>query len=193
MLLAAIVALLTPAAAAAQQADSAAVQQADSAAATAQARRVPLESRGVSPRGAFLRSLLVPGWGQAQLDRGTAGALFVITEAMSATMAIKSKRALNRARDARGDSLFVGFETGNDGGFALDSLGNRIAIFQPDPLGARTRSRKQQFEDWLALLAFNHLFAGADAYVAAHLSDIPARVRAYRTTDGYVISAGFSW
>ena len=31
-------------------------------------------------------------------------------------------------------------------------------------------------EDWIALLVFNHLVSGADAFVAAHLWDLPAQV-----------------
>ena len=36
----------------------------------------------ISPRSAFLRSLFVPGLGQAALDRGTAGGIFVSLEAL---------------------------------------------------------------------------------------------------------------
>ncbi len=42
----------------------------------------------------------------------------------------------------------------------------------------RTRSqraddKRREHEDWLVLLGFNHLFAGLEAYVSAHLSDFP--------------------
>ena len=33
--------------------------------------------------------------------------------------------------------------------------------------------KRQEEEDWLVLLVFNHLFAAAEAYVAAHLQDFP--------------------
>ena len=39
----------------------------------------------------------------------------------------------------------------------------------------RVRSRRTQYEDWIAVLVFNHLFAGADAFVAAQLWDMPIR------------------
>jgi hypothetical protein len=31
-------------------------------------------------------------------------------------------------------------------------------------------------EDWIAFIIANHLFSGADAYVAAHLWDLPTQI-----------------
>jgi hypothetical protein len=42
---------------------------------------------------------------------------------------------------------------------------------------ARAESKRQEHEDWLVLLAFNHLFAGLEAYVSAHLADFPGDLR----------------
>ncbi len=39
---------------------------------------------------------------------------------------------------------------------------------------ARAEDKRREHEDWLVLLAFNHLFSGLEAYVSAHLSDFPA-------------------
>lgn len=46
---------------------------------------------------------------------------------------------------------------------------------------ANTSAKRQEVEDWLVLWVFNHLFAGAEAYVSAHLQDFPAdlEVRAF--------------
>ena len=41
----------------------------------------------------------------------------------------------------------------------------------------RADDKRREHEDWLVLLAFNHLFAGLEAYVSAHLSDFPADLR----------------
>jgi hypothetical protein len=41
----------------------------------------------------------------------------------------------------------------------------------------RGDSKRQEHEDWLVLLAFNHLFAGLEAYVSAHLADFPGDLR----------------
>ena len=35
------------------------------------------------------------------------------------------------------------------------------------------RARALHVEDWVAVILFNHLFSGADAYVAANLWDLP--------------------
>lgn len=42
---------------------------------------------------------------------------------------------------------------------------------------ARLVSKRQERQDWLILLAFNHLFAGLEAFVSSHLQDFPADVR----------------
>ncbi len=42
---------------------------------------------------------------------------------------------------------------------------------------ARAEDKRREHEDWLVLLAFNHLFAGLEAYVSAHLADFPGDLR----------------
>jgi hypothetical protein len=39
------------------------------------------------------------------------------------------------------------------------------------------KSKRQEVQDWLVLWGFNHLFAGAEAFVAAHLRDFPRDLR----------------
>ena len=34
-------------------------------------------------------------------------------------------------------------------------------------------AKRQEVQDWMVLWIFNHLFAGAEAFVAAHLQDFP--------------------
>jgi hypothetical protein len=41
----------------------------------------------------------------------------------------------------------------------------------------RGNDKRQEHEDWIVLLAFNHLFAGLEAYVSAHLADFPGDLR----------------
>jgi hypothetical protein len=135
----------------------------------------------ISPRSAFLRSLFVPGLGQAALDRGTAGGIFASLEALSILMAIKTKRDLGVARRLEADSVF----------FEIDSDGD--TVFVPSPVAGRVRARKQHFEDWIALLIFNHLFAAADAFVAAQLWDVPARVSVTREGDRTRLTATVRW
>lgn len=126
----------------------------------------------ISPRRALLQSLLIPGWGQASLDRNTAGGLFVALEVTSIAMLVQSKRQLSIARDAARDSV-------------LDtSTGTYVA----NPLAARVRPRKRAVEDWTALLIFSHLIAAADAFVAAHLWDVPIQVQGHEGSRSASIS-----
>ncbi len=37
--------------------------------------------------------------------------------------------------------------------------------------------KRQEEEDWLVLLVFNHLFAAAEAFVSAHLQDFPEELK----------------
>src|SRR5207245_5662097 len=51
--------------------------------------------RGVRPMGAFLRSFLLPGWGQAATDRPMTGAAFVAWEGITAMMTFKAQQEAN--------------------------------------------------------------------------------------------------
>src|SRR6185503_8537197 len=46
--------------------------------------------------------------------------------------------------------------------------------FTPD----RIKARRTHYEDWIAAIIFNHLFSGADAYVAANLWDFRTNIGA---------------
>ena len=98
----------------------------------------------ISPGNALWRSLLLPGWGQARLNRKLTGGIFVAWEGVTLGMTLKTRSELRYLRR-------VGSIRGND--------------------------KRQEHEDWLVLLAFNHLFAGLEAYVSAHLADFPGDLR----------------
>jgi len=51
--------------------------------------------RGVRPLGAFWRSFLLPGWGQAVTNRHTTGATFVAWEGVTAMMTLKAQQEAN--------------------------------------------------------------------------------------------------
>jgi hypothetical protein len=99
-----------------------------------------LQRQPISPLGAFWRSFLIPGWGQARLNRKLSGGIFVAWEGVTFGMSLKTRRELRYLR-----------RTGS----------------------ARADRKRQEHEDWLVLLGFNHLFAGLEAYVSAHLADFP--------------------
>ncbi len=125
---------LLPSAAAAQ--DTAAVRGAAAAADTL--------IRRPGPMGAFWRSFLLPGWGQARLNRKLTGGIFVAWEGLTLGMSLKTRHELAYLRRSG---------------------------------SARAENKRREHEDWIVLLAFNHLFAGLEAYVSAHLGDFPGDLR----------------
>jgi hypothetical protein len=52
-------------------------------------------------------------------------------------------------------------------------------------------SKRQEVQDWLVLWGFNHLFAGAEAFVAAHLRDFPKDLRVRAVPGGVGVSLPF--
>jgi hypothetical protein len=98
----------------------------------------------ISPFNALWRSLLLPGWGQARLNRKLAAGVFIAWEGVTLGMSLKTAQELKYLRRT------------NSG---------------------RADDKRQEHEDWLVLLAFNHLFAGLEAYVSAHLADFPGDLR----------------
>ena len=229
-MLAACTALALPARVEAQQRDS--VARAAAANDSARARQGGADTvpkPPISPKSAFLSSVLLPGYGQSRLDRGEAGALFVLVEAISLAMIQKSAADLRQARRFENDSLVLGYTT-NSGSPVIpnptDPNGGTVRIEcregltpgyrptgttvvdladgQTKPLYAivcptyfstrLVQARRTHVEDWVALLLFNHLIAGADAYVAAHLWDLPGRVSVVPAPGGgTALSFQVSW
>jgi hypothetical protein len=103
-----------------------------------------LQRQYISPLNAFWRSFLLPGWGQARLNRKLSGGIFVGWEGVTLGMSLKTRKELRYLR-----------RTGSP----------------------RADDKRQEHQDWLVLLAFNHLFAGLEAYVSAHLADFPGDLR----------------
>jgi hypothetical protein len=157
-------------------------------------RAVPVQRAGlvppISPRRAFLSSLLVPGLGQVKLDRPSAGALFVAVELTAIALASKSAYDLRAAKRFRADSVVQDYPVDTLTGAPLTTGRRRVeGPFTNDLVGAR----RVHLEDWLAVLAFNHLIAGAEAFVAANLWDLPGQVGALRTARGPALQLSFRW
>ena len=169
----------------------------------AQERPVPVAPRvllvdsirpPISPGRAFLQSLLIPGLAQSRLDR-PAGVLFVAVEVLALTMFAKSSYDQRIAADFSRDSTPATYEIDPATGLPRrDPATNELIVDTwrgPRYTTARAQARRAHVEDWRALLVFNHLFAGADAFVSAQLWDLPGRVDlriAPRTSRlGYVI------
>jgi len=152
--------------------------------------RIPL-----SPRAALVRSMLVPGLGQKDLDRPKAAAFFATIEVGAIGMAIKSKHDLGVAKAARRDTTV---ET------LLDASGKPVidpATGLPKTFGKpknqnladRLRARRTHLEDWIAGIVFNHLFSGADAWVAAQVADFNSNVTVSAVGREVQVSARIAW
>jgi hypothetical protein len=134
----------------------------------------------VTPRKAFLQSVLVPGLGQSSLDRRYTGAAFFLVEALSIAFVHRTAEDLRTAKAFLGDSVPLTYQLDPATGIAQrDGKGDPIvATWQKSSYTADlVRARKLQLEDWVAVLIFNHLVAGADAFVAAQLWDLPQHVK----------------
>ena len=182
---------VSPSAARAQQVDSARAGVAQPAPAEPARNRNP----ALSPRRAFLMSLLAPGSMQLRLGRRKAATIFLVAEAATVGMSLKSWNDLRKAKAARADTV---------GTPVLDPSGNPVidpvtglpqVTFAPrNPnLAGRVRARRAHLEDWVAVVVFNHLFAGADAYVAANLTDFDANVEVSAVRRGMQLAARVAW
>ncbi len=130
----------------------------------------------ITARRAFLYSALLPGLGQTALDRKYTGATFFLIEAMSWALLRRSAADERTAKAFLGDSVPGTYAIDPTTGLAQrDAHGNPVVATwtQTTYTADLVRARKLHVEDWVAVILFNHLFSGADAYVAANLWDLP--------------------
>ena len=133
---------------------------------------------GVSPTGAFLRAVLVPGWGHASIGARTRAGFYFVLEATSGYGILRTRRRISEARN-RADfrEPVIRAELADQGIVEVDAIQE---VLDADPtledLTALTESRLQQQEDWAALGIFLLFLSGADAYVSSHLKDFPAPI-----------------
>ena len=188
--LALVLVLLAPSALLAQRADSTRVGASSAPQATDTLTRLR-----ISPGRAFLTSLLVPGLGQSRLKRPKAALFFVAIEAGAVGMSVKSWNDLSKAKAARRDT--VGTPVVDDlGKPVIDSVTGvqKVSYAPRNPnLVGRIKARRTHLEDWIATVVFNHLIAGADAYVAANLSDFDTNVRAGYSEGTVRVAARVAW
>jgi hypothetical protein len=146
----------------------------------------------ISPGRAFLYSLLVPGLGQAKLDRPTLAAMFFTVEVVSILQARQAAIDLAYAHRHHADSA-VSRDSIIGGIVQIDtSTGKPIEIYAYNPYSSdRVNARGVHLEDWIAAIVFNHLISGADAFVAANLWDLPSRVTASHDPQTNTTSVAF--
>ena len=175
-------ALLFALPAAAQRPDSTRLRPAPARAQPRDTLKPPL-----SPRRAFLYSALIPGFAQSKLGRNKAAAVMLTVEAMAIAMIRESGADVREARSMSGDSLVVSY---------VDASGNAVnpAVIVPRHFDTQyVHVRQSHVEDWVAFLIANHLFSGADAFVAANLWDVPAQLQIRAIPGGATIGASLAW
>jgi hypothetical protein len=134
-----------------------------------------VQPEGISPRGAFIRSSLVPGWGHAEVGAFVRGAFYFTTEAATAFMVFKTQTRIIRTRSRL--EMREAVVTARLEAEGITDPGEIEGALAQDPeiedLRALEETRAGQREDWIALGLFFMLIGGVDAYVSAHLADFP--------------------
>ena len=180
----AVLTVLVASPAAAQRPDSARVRRPASAGPTIPDSLKP----PISPRRAFLYSALLPGYGQAILGRNKAAAAMLVIEAMAIGMIRESAADVREARRMSGDTVVVSYVDPSTGApLSTPTLVPRR--FDPQYVHVR----QSHVEDWVAFLLANHLFSGADAFVAANLWELPAELSIRVAPGGATVGASLSW
>jgi hypothetical protein len=111
----------------------------------------------LSPRAALLRSMAVPGWGQAYAGSPGRGAIYFAMGSGAFWMTLKTQRQLSASREH-------------------DRWLRETGQLQERQISPLTRARAQQFEDWVTLALVTLAFSGIDAYVVAQLADVAEQV-----------------
>lgn len=150
---------------------------------------VPADSLGlggstVSPGGAFLRAVALPGWGHASIGSYNRAAVYFAAETATAFALIRTRLRIDEAEERLALQEDVRRAELLDEGLSADSV---AVLLEEDEALADLRglvdARGQQQEDWAALGIFLVLLSGADAFVSAHLREFPEPIEvdaAYR-------------
>ncbi|HIC14618.1 MAG TPA: hypothetical protein EYO83_05680 [Gemmatimonadetes bacterium] len=133
------------------------------------------EANSVTPGGAFLRAVLVPGWGHVSIGAHTRARVYFALESAVAYGIIRTRRRISEATSRasfreillREDLLIQGITDPTQIETALDSDATLA------DLRKLTEARGDQQEDLVAFGLFLLLLSGADAFVSAHLKDFP--------------------
>jgi len=141
----------------------------------------------ITPKRAFLLSLVAPGSAQNILGRHRAAAALLGVETMSIAMIRESGADVREARRQLGDSLVLSYVDANGDRLTTPALERRRFD------NTEVQSRRSHVEDWVALLIGNHLFAACDAFVAASLWDVPAHVALGGTRNRLFIVGRIPW
>jgi hypothetical protein len=150
-----------------------------------------------SARNAFVRALIIPGWGHYSIGAYKRGTVFVALEGTSWFMLTKTLAKLNRAEDrnklfraAATDSLerLMAADTAIKRQLSDTARFNAAVALNPNVSNSASlvSSRKNQRQDWITYTLFFTMASAVDAYVAASLRDFPVGLSAVPRPDGAV-------
>ena len=156
---------------------TAAAQQAPATPTPAVEQQLPTPT-GVSPRGALIRAMLVPGWGHVAIGAHTRGGFYFALEAATAYTFVRTQIRLSEARErAQLRESIVLARLAAEGVTDPAQIQQRLETDDAlQSLEDLVDSREGQREDLIAWSIFLVFLTGADAYVSAHLSGFPAPI-----------------
>ena len=149
----------------------------------------------MSPASALIHSLLVLDSGSISSIGINRPDIFIGVETGAILMTLKSRSDLYAAKAARRDTVLVPL-TDSTGAPIIDPVTKlQKTGYKPrnQNLADRVRARRTHLEDWIAGILFNHLFSGADAWVAAQLADFNANVNVTAVGRGVQVAARIAW
>ena len=129
----------------------------------------------VTPRGAFIRSLAVPGWGHVAAGSYARAGFYV--SALSGSLWMLQQTVVRRDEAASFAQVERELARSRLMAAGAEDPGELDAALEDDDLvlarDALVEARDGQVEDWTALSIFLVLLGATDALVAAHLADFP--------------------
>ncbi len=142
---------------------------------SAQAVENPGSPGRPSAAGTFVRSMMVPGWGQAVAGSPGRGAFYFTVQSVAVWMILKTTKTLASASDIHAMRRLeamarLSADPTVDPADLPAAIDADLAVSSAFEL---QQIRAQQREDWIAFGVLFLLLVGADAYVAAHLADFP--------------------
>tara|TARA_Y100000815_G_scaffold133750_1_gene120682 strand:+ start:299 stop:937 length:639 start_codon:yes stop_codon:yes gene_type:complete len=129
----------------------------------------------VTPGGAFLRAVLIPGWGHVSIGANARAGVYFAIESAVAYGIIRTRRRISEAVSRVNFREILLRENLNTQG-VTDPNQIKGALESDATLADLKRlreSRGDQQEDLVAFGLFLLFLSGADAFVSAHLKDFP--------------------
>jgi len=143
----------------------------------------------ITPRGALIRSMLVPGWGQAYTGSYLRGGVYFAAQMGSWYMLVKTMARLGEARSIERQrvanvrrELLIQAQSDTALQRRYADPAQLEADIAEDERVQHVRklidARKEQREDWIAQVIFWTFASAVDAFVGAHLADFPTGIAA---------------